>query len=319
MASPQHPTMFATLTLAPAIDCTVTLDHRLTPGDVHLVSDETVRPGGKGINVAKVLAARGCHVAAGGLLGQDNTAPFERLLAQMDIRDRFVRVPGETRRNLMIIDGGREYKVNRPALPDLPYEEAFVRGAVIQLVAGAEVVVLSGSLPKRFPTDTYARIVRVLRAMGKVVVLDTSGDALRGGVPSKPTIIKPNRAECEDLVGYALTSPDAFRRACAELLQRHEVVILSDGARGAWFAQGGRVFHATSPEVQVADTTAAGDMLLGEFCIGFFPDRVLTPQLAARATAMGAAAVEGSGSHCPSNDRVRELADLSIVTEHPLS
>lgn len=312
----QHPTTFATLTLAPAIDCTVVLNHALTPGDVHLVAEETVRPGGKGINVAKVLAARGCHVIAGGLLGQDNPAPFERLLARMDIRDRFVRVPGETRRNLMIIDGDREYKINRPAFPDLPYEEAFVRGAVIQLVAGVEVVVLSGSQPRKFPADTYARIVRILRAMGKTVVLDTSGDALRDGVLSKPTIIKPNRAECEELVGYALATPGDFRRACAELLQRHEVAIISDGKNGAWFAQNGRTIHASSPDVRVVDTTAAGDMLLGEFCLGFFPNRALTPELAARATAMGAAAVERSGSDCPTAERVAELAAQSVVTEH---
>jgi 1-phosphofructokinase len=154
--------------------------------------------------------------------------------------------------------------------------------------------------------------------MGKIVVLDTSGDALREGVLSKPTIIKPNRAECEELVGFALAKPDDLRCACTELLQRHEVVIISDGARGAWFAQAGRAIHATSPSVSVVDTTAAGDMLLGEFCLGFFPDRVLTPALAARATAMGAAAVERAGSDCPSRERIDELAALCSVTEYAL-
>ena len=309
-------TTFATLTLSPAIDCTLTLDRPPTPGALHHVTGETVRPGGKGINVAKVLAARGLSVAAGGLLGQDNTAPFERLLAEMDIRDRFIRVPGETRRNLMVVHGAQEYKINRQVFPELPYEEAFVRGAVIQLVAGADVVILCGSLPVRFPSDTYARIVRVLRAMGKSVVLDTSGEALREGVLSKPTLIKPNRAEAEAFLGRTLATADDLRAACAELARHHDAVILSDGPSGAWFAQGGRILHATSPKVKVVDTTAAGDMLLAEFCAGFFPGFKLTPELAARATACGAAAVERCESNSPSQERVTDLAGLSVVTEY---
>ncbi len=308
---------FATLTLAPAIDCTLVLNRALEPGALHLAVEESARPGGKGINVAKVLAARGFPVAAGGLLGQENAAPFVRLLAEMNIRDRFMRVPGETRRNLMLVHDGVEYKINRPAFPGLRYEEAFIRGTIIQLVAGADVVILSGSLPASFPADTYARIVRVLRTMGKAVVLDASGEPFREGVLSKPALIKPNRVEAEELLGRALDNPEALRAACAELAAQHEAVILSDGARGAWFAQGRRLYHATAPTVNVVDTTAAGDMMLAEFCTGFFPGMRLTPELAARAAAAGAAAVEKLETVCPSRARVDQLAALSTVTEHP--
>jgi len=316
--SQPHPVAFATLTLAPAIDCTVMLAQPLSPGHVHLATRETSRPGGKGINVAKVLASRGCTVAAGGLLGQDNAVVFERMLSAMDVRDRFMRVPGETRTNMMIIDGRHEYKINRPAFPTLAYEEAFVRGAVIQLVANAEVVIISGSQPRSFPVETFARIVRTLKAMGRTVVVDTSGESLRESVRARPDIIKPNRHECEQLVGYKLTTPAKFLQACAELLQHHEVVIISDGHEGAWFAQGDLALHATAPAVGVVDTTAAGDMLLGEFCMGYFPERKLTPQVVGRAAAMGAAAVEQPSSDCPPPSRVDELVRLSIVTEHKL-
>ncbi len=308
-------TRFATLTLSPAIDCTVQLDRPLEPGLLHLVREERVRPGGKGINVARVLAACGATVAAGGFLGQDNAAPFERLLAEEGIRDRFVRVPGETRRNLMLVHAGQEYKINRPAFPELQYEEVFVRAAVIQLAAGADVVVLSGVLPGRFPRDTYARIGRTLRAMGLSVVLDSSGDALRAGVAARPTLIKPNRVECGALLGRVLDSREALREACFELAGRFETVIVSDGPRGAWFAQGPLVLHATSPDVPVKDTTAAGDILLGEFCAGFFPEGRLTRELAARAVASGAAAVERSSSKCPTAARVQELAQQVVLTD----
>ncbi len=310
------PTRFSTLTLSPAIDCTVRLDRPLTPRELHHVLEEAVRPGGKGINVARVLAARGAPVAAGGLLGQDNTAPFERLLAETGIQNRFERVPGETRRNLMIVHEGLEYKINRPSFPDLHYEEVFVRAAVIRLVAGSDVTILSGALPVQFPRDTYARVGRTLRAMGVRVVLDASGEALREGVAARPVLIKPNRVECEELLGRPLGGREALRGACAELAARFDTVIVSDGPRGAWFAQGPLVLHASSPDVPVRDTTAAGDMLLGEFCAGFFPAERLTPELAARAVATGAAAVERGDSRCPGAERVEELRRQVVLTDY---
>ena len=122
------PARFTTITLAPALDRTVRLDSPLLTTDVCRVRDESVVAGGKGLNVAKMLARLGCPVAVSGLLGDANCEPFERMLHDFGIENRFVRVHGETRRNLMLLGtDGVERKINFPAFPDLDYADYLLR------------------------------------------------------------------------------------------------------------------------------------------------------------------------------------------------
>ena len=304
----------ATVTLAPALDCTVTLSGDITAGAVHTVASEAVFAGGKGLNVAKLLAAHGHAVCAGGLLGASNAAPFEALLSGHRIRDAFLRVPGETRRNEMILDGVRECKLNRRAFPALPYSYDLPKRIVDALVPDVgpapALAVLSGSLPAQFPPEVYATLVRLLRERGAAVALDTSGEALAAGIAASPDIVKPNREEFEALVGRAPATEDELAAELAELRARHGVryAILSDGARGAYFAMpDGSVRFVAAPSVAPRDTTAAGDFLLAEFCHGLVEHDALssTPSddclsgIADAAVAAGSAAVECLGSACP--------------------
>jgi hypothetical protein len=83
------------VTFNPVIDQTVMLDH-LVPGEVHRAHTVRQNAGGKGINVASCLADWGMAVTAHGLLGADNTAPFDMLFAAKPIDDRFIRIAGST-------------------------------------------------------------------------------------------------------------------------------------------------------------------------------------------------------------------------------
>jgi 1-phosphofructokinase len=305
--------MFFTMTLNPALDRTLTVD-RLEIGGIQSVRAEMCTPGGKGVNVAKMLAANGKAVTAAGLLGQDDLPLYEAFLAPLGITCRFLHVHHATRTNLMVTDGqGREMKLNRPGFPDLEFDQATLTAYATTLCGPDRIIILSGSLPARFPSDTYALLTRLFHAAGCRVVLDASGPALTEGLKEKPDVIKPNRQELEAELGLSLESDDRMRRALQDLMTRHEAVIVSDGPRGAWFASAGRLLFAPSPFVPKIDTTGAGDTLLGQFCADYFPARKLTPELAARAVAAGAAAVEQQGTPPIALTRVRELADPASV------
>ena len=303
------PARFTTITLAPALDRTVRLDSPLLTTDVCRVRDESVVAGGKGLNVAKMLARLGCPVAVSGLLGDANCEPFERMLHDFGIENRFVRVHGETRRNLMLLGtDGVERKINFPAFPDLDYADYLLRQIALLAVKRTDVVVISGSLPARFPARAVADLMGELRGLGKDVALDSSGEALRLGAAAGPILVKPNRAEASQLLGRAIETDDDIRSACRELAKRHEAVVLSDGGGGAWFARGTALYRARPPAVEAVDTTAAGDMMLGAFCSAYFPERALRPEAMALAVAAGAAAVELRASAVPDPARIRELA-----------
>jgi fructose-1-phosphate kinase PfkB-like protein len=144
--------------------------------------------------------------------------------------------------------------------------------------------------------------------MGKTVVLDASGPALVEGVAASPDIIKPNRHEFEDLLGRNVGSREEVVRELRHMTGEREVVLFTDGARGAYAAAGREVFFAAAPDVKVVDSTGAGDSFLGQFCAGYFTGgRTLTPELVAAAVAAGAASVELHGTPVPSPARIREL------------
>ena len=274
---------FLCVCMSPALDATVVLPAWPTGGSISKDVEEIENVGGKGINVARWLARRGASVACGGLLGENNAVPFERTFASFGIVDRFVRVPGSTRRNEMIVTPEGSFKINRKAFPDLTTRNFSFRiadlladlpasaGGGRSVTAEGLVVVLSGSLPKCCCGDFYARVARELRALGAIVVLDASGAPLREAVlnadaASVPHVIKPNAEECEPLVGFVPKTPEDFRRATTMLNEKVPYVIISDGGAGCWF---NGVFVA-APEVTVLDTTAAGDTLLAEWCYRMF-------------------------------------------------
>ena len=180
--------------MSPAIDATVKLPGA-PKGEGEIFKDvaEEENVGGKTVNVARWLAMRGASVACGGLLGEDNDRPFAKELAKYGIEDRFVRVPGATRRNEMIVWPGGSVKLNRAAFPGLGSVTAGTTGTIDALIdnvlsrlscssqmsRGSAVAILSGSLPPAIPKDFYARAVTAFKERGWTTVLDASGDASR--------------------------------------------------------------------------------------------------------------------------------------------
>jgi len=303
---------FACLCMSPAIDATVTLP-RAPEGAGEIFKDvaEDENVGGKAVNVARWLALRGAEVACGGLLGEDNDRPFASELSKYGIEDCFVRVPGATRRNEMIVWPGGSVKLNRAAFPKL--ENGTIEtliGRVLSLSCPSNsshapgVAILSGSLPPAIPKSFYATAVAHFKSHGWTTVLDASGEAMRLALDSKPDLIKPNAEECEPLVGFVPKTPEEFAKATALLREKAAHVVISDGAAGAWFDGA----FVAAPKVDVMDTTAAGDTLLAEYCWRLFGERDTTGTVAAAwAVAAGSAACTMPGGAPPDMDAVESL------------
>ena len=299
---------FFCLCMSPALDATVRLPSA-PKGEGEIFKDvaEDENVGGKAVNVARWLALRGAAVECGGLLGEENDRPFAKELAKYSIADRFVRVPGATRRNEMITWPGGSVKLNRAAFPGLGIEHV---GKVVAELSGMSgppgegalnIAILSGSLPPAVPKDFYARAVARLKSLGWAVVLDASGEAMRLALEAGPDLIKPNAEECEPLVGYVPKTPEEFANATALLREKAAHVVISDGGAGAWFDGE----FAAAPKVEVVDTTAAGDTLLAEYCWRMFG--APCEDAAKWAVAAGSAACTMPGGAPPPVERVESL------------
>ena len=262
MSPASSPFDAVTITLNPAIDRTVTVSD-FTPGAVNRVEQSCDTPGGKGVNVASALADAGLRVAVTGFLGRENSSLFETLFAQKQMGDCFVRIAGETRVGIKIIDPARHQTtdLNFPGAIPTPAEIAALLERVGTL--NAAWFVLGGSLPPGVDPGFYRDLVLKLKARGCGVVLDTSGEPLRLALEASPTILKPNLQELEMVCGVPLGSEAAVIEAARSLVARGvELVAVSMGKEGSCFVTAERVVVTRAPEVEVGSTVGAGDAMV---------------------------------------------------------
>ena len=302
-----------TVTPNPAIDHTAWVPG-FTPGAVNRVVKDHLVPGGKGVNVAAVLAGWGVSTAATGFLGEENAGAFRSFLAGRGIADHFVPVPGLTRTGVTVVDdvAGTTTDLNFPGFEIGAAHVAALRTAVEAVATAGRWVALAGSLPVGAPPDLYRQLGDLVHAGGGLVALDTSGAALAEAMAGTPDLVKPNREELEELTGRALPSPADLTAAARELAgQGIATVVVSLGAEGALFVRDDLAVVASPPPVRVASTVGAGDAMVAGTIAATIEDLPL-PAVAALATAFAALAVSQVGAHLDRDAAMALVPDVSV-------
>ncbi|EGX60342.1 sugar kinase [Streptomyces zinciresistens K42] len=280
--------MILTVTLNTALDLTYRV-RSLRPHTTHRVSEVTERPGGKGLNVARVLTALGHRVTVTGFTGGATGGVVRELLALAPgVRDALVPVGGPTRRTVAVVDErtGDTTQLNEPGPTVTHAEWSAFRGAYEDLLASASAVALCGSLPPGVPVGAYAGLVRAARTAGVPVLLDTGGEALRRGVAARPDVIKPNAAELAELTGSHEPSRavrDARGRGARSVVASlGEAGVLAETPEGRW--------RAAPPTRLHGNPTGAGDAAVAGL-LSALVEGLPWPERLARATALSAASV----------------------------
>ncbi|MCF2621710.1 hexose kinase [Collinsella tanakaei] len=261
--------MILTVTMNPSIDTRYTIDHLVVDDVNRVVPAKTA--GGKGLNVSRVLVQLGDEVVATGLLGGHSGAYLGDLMDADGIPHRFTPIAGESRTCIALLhDGNQTELLESGPVVSAEELEAFVAN-FSDLVGQASCVTLSGSLPKGVPADTYARLIAIAAAAGVPVLLDTSGAALDAALEAevKPTLVKPNLTEINDLLGTSFTSDDLLdlqRTLAADpRFAGIDWVVVSMGAAGSVAFHGGRVLRARAPRIEAVNATGSGDSTIAGF------------------------------------------------------
>ena len=299
-----------TVTLNPALDQTVLLDH-LRPGQVHRAQGAALHAGGKGVNVAACLADwGGGAITASGILGMDNQAAFIALFAAKGIEDGFLRAPGETRTNIKLSHDGDTTDINLPGLTVPPEMLAVLADRLEALCVPGGVALLAGSLPTGIEPGLYATLIARLAARGVRVLLDSSGPPLHAGLGGAvmPFAIKPNRAELEELMGRALADDEALLDAAHELNAGGvELVVVSLGAEGALFVTAQQAVRAALPPLRVVSSVGAGDAMMAGM-IAALREGAGLERMARLGTAFAAGKLSRAGANLPPRREIEALA-----------
>lgn len=300
--------MIYTVTLNPALDKTVEIPG-MALDTVNRITEMRTDPGGKGINVSKVIAKLGGESCAVGILGGGSGKMLEKLLEGEPFATRFRFVEGQTRTNLKIIDreGHTNTDINEPGLTVTAAElDALLRELLAELRPG-DIVVLAGSLPKGAPQDIYRSWTAACKKAGARVFLDADGALLAEGIKAAPHLIKPNDGELSRLAGKKLETLEELTAEGRKLLERGiERVVISLGGRGALYLRKGSTIYAEGLRVSVGSTVGAGDSVVA--ALAYAEAQGLSEEEAVRlSTAAGAANVMCSGTQAAERSAVEAL------------
>jgi 1-phosphofructokinase/tagatose 6-phosphate kinase len=246
----------------------------LTVGGIHRPVSTTTVPGGKGLNAARAAAGLGGDVAAVAILGGRSGDWIVDQLAELALDVRAIRVTGETRTCVSILDrsSGALTEVYEPGEPIEPADWEAVEAAIASEVARGDVaaVAISGSLPPGAPSDGFGRITRLANGAAPpvLVMADTYGPALAAVLAERPALVKVNATEATDASGVAVTdvrsaamAADALRDAGAN------VVIVTLGVDGAVVVGPNGRFRLVVPPLAGRYPVGSGDAFLGGLAV----------------------------------------------------
>ena len=222
--------------------------------------------GGKGINVARWLQHLGGQAQLLLPLGGATGAELAGYLRVEKIPAKIIRLRESTRVNVIITtDGGRQMRFNPPG-PQLARPEwAGILDAVRRGLARADLLILSGSLPRGVPVTAYAQMIRLAHRLGLKTLLDCDGPALAAAIPARPFLVKPNEHELAQWWGRPLRRETEILRAAQQLSgQTRGWVLVSRGAKRSLLVNVTEKFErfAAPPRVRPRNTVGAGDALL---------------------------------------------------------
>ena len=301
--------MIYTVTLNPALDKTVEIPS-LTVDAVNRITSMRTDPGGKGINVSKVIQKLGGASVAAGILGGDTGRAILSALTEMGLTTLFHFVEGETRTNMKIIDPDNHTNtdINEPGVT---VSEEILEKLLEELLAKVtkeDIVVISGSMPKGSPKDTYYTWTKAFREKGAKVILDADGDLLKAGLKASPYLIKPNNHELGALTGRALETPEEIAETAAELMKEYGIgkVVVSMGGDGAVYVTKDKTIYAEGLKVPVGSTVGAGYSVVAALAVSEEEGKTLE-ETVRLSTAVGAANVMCSGTQAAEYEVVETL------------
>ena len=262
--------MIATVTLNVAIDKAYVIE-RLRDRTVMRVKTCSNTPGGKGLNVAKVAKLMGEEVLACGFAGGYNGKSVMHMLHGCGVPNRFVETKNETRCCINILSeedlGSTEFL--EPGAPVDEAELAQFTEEFREIIKIADVVTISGSVPKGVPEDYYSVLISLCHEHKVPVCLDTSGKLLEAGIRALPDLIKPNTDEIEDLLHVSAKNEAEI---IAGAMRLHEMgipyVVVSLGKEGALLVCREGVWKGIPPEIKTVNTVGCGDSMLAAFAVG---------------------------------------------------
>ncbi|MFQ8630337.1 MAG: 1-phosphofructokinase [Intestinibacter bartlettii] len=282
--------MIYTVTLNPSIDYVIKVD-KLTTGNINRVNEEHVYPGGKGINVTRILKSLDNDNIALGFVSGFTGDYIINSLQELNLKSDFIKVKeGFTRINVKV-KSEEETEINGQG-PKISEEELNQFYKVIDKLVDGDILILSGSIPSCLDERLYESIMKKVEDRDIKVIVDATKNLLLNVLKYKPFLIKPNNYELAEMFNVELNSTEDvvfYARKLKEMGAQN--VLISMGKDGALLVtENDEVFASSVAKGEVINSVGAGDSMVAGFIAGYLKSNSYEEALRLGAASGGATA-----------------------------
>ncbi|KUP06441.1 phosphofructokinase [Bacillus coahuilensis p1.1.43] len=265
--------MIYTVTLNPSIDYIMEVE-KANLGQLNRATNTYMLPGGKGINVSRVLKSLKMESTATGFIGGFTGDFVSNSLLNENIQREFIEVDGQTRINVKI-SSSNESEINAKG-PVVTNEQQESLKTVIKGLSSEDLVVLAGSIPSSISQNIYKEIAEICNDRNIPFVVDAERNLLLKTLPYKPLLIKPNQHELEEIFSVQISShEDALLYAKMLVEMGAKYVLVSMGPKGAVMASKEEQYKGSVPSGKVVSTVGSGDSTVAGFIAGMITTKNL--------------------------------------------
>ena len=254
-----------TITFNPSVDkCTKV--EKLVSEQKMKCTTPTYEPGGGGINVARSIKKLGGEATALYLSGNQTGKLLTSLLKNENINTIEIQIKNSTRENFIAFDfsNNLQYRFGMPG--PFVFEDEFNKTLyTINKIKEIDFLVISGSIPEGIPASIFDILSNICKEKKSKLIIDTSGQALKGALVDGIYMLKLNMQELGTLLNNEGITMKDLPVIAKPILEKNniEVIVISLGALGALLITKNKSMHFIPPKVNVKSTVGAGDSMVG--------------------------------------------------------
>lgn len=260
--------MIYTVTLNPSIDYIVGTN-AFHIGKTNRSSFEKKYPGGKGINVSRILKELKIESTALGFIGGFTGEYINNELVSLGIHTDFIKVEEDSRINIKLKTSNEETELNGQG-PHISEKAITQLKDQLKKLTSKDLVILSGSKPPSLSDHFYEELIQIIHEVDADFIIDTNANELLEALKYKPFLIKPNKDELEELFQIEVSSLKEilpYGKKLIELGAKHAIISL--GGEGAYLFVGEDVYFGPAPDGKLVNSVGAGDSMLAGFSAAF--------------------------------------------------
>lgn len=310
------PSTIYTISLNSSIDFTFYLKD-IVFEDVNRIEKIRVDPGGKGMNISRMLKKLGENSISITFIGKNNGKFYKDLLEKEKINFIPIKISGELRNIYNFISQKKVLRFNEKG-PEIKKEELKKLWNIILNLdfKKNDFVVMSGSIPPKIKENIYAEIIRRVKKYNVYTVVDADGEVLREAIKEKPFIIKPNIKELERCLNEKIENLGKLKEICNSLIKSGiSIILVTLGKNGAILFSKEKIIYSRPPEINFKSSIGCGDAFLSGFLYKFKRGESYQECLKF-AVATGTAKAEEEGTKMPSLSKVKKILPYVKIYEN---